>query len=455
MAKNRLLWSLHRELHIAPMSKPDWKDLRLAEMKLRRHSKSLFKEWIELTTVSRQLGEALLKASAGAASARSVTERGQVFGQLQCHLALQGARRTSHPKSMQQALDMYHALDRRSQMALSDEANQLRRADFPARLREALLVAMTTMDSQEISRELATATTELSAFLRRRRPGSDDYALLIHEPSCEVAPLVLMAERILCENCCNPYKMPLEFAHVDISAGANVAFTDINVNADALEMTPKPGGTQLTGVAGVVEESPRPSVSVLAATRLVETAQQHPRVKNELVMPAILRAGHEAPGDAAEVPPVAILTADDGGRRSGGEGMTSVAAKPLAVTTGTAAYFEPVEPPRESIEAAGKSGTATRGSINEAQKTRELSEEEKIYLEIERVRRILFKMDLKELMEIRSYPRPPAGLEPLLKCNLVLLGYEDSELKTWADIKKKITKVGTFYCHPLPESCFI
>ena len=80
--------------------------------------------------------------------------------------------------------------------------------------------------------------------------------------------------------------------------------------------------------------------------------------------------------------------------------------------------------------------------LTEASKKRSLTEEEKIYIEIERIRRLLFKMDLRELMEISGYPRPPAGLEPLLRSNLIILGNPEPQLKTWADIKKKIKAVG-------------
>ena len=121
--------------------------------------------------------------------------------------------------------------------------------------------------------------------------------------------------------------------------------------------------------------------------------------------------------------------------------MSQVKAVPLVGGEVLATSFDSTMK-KESLDQTKKAAAAVTADLAEAQKTRELTEEEKIYLEIERIRRLLFKMDLKELMEIRGYPRPPAGLEPLLTCNLVLLGHAESELKSWGDIKKKIVKVG-------------
>jgi len=214
-----------------------------------------------------------------------------------------------------------------------------------------------------------------------------------------------------------------------------------NLNFDVLTaLMPSNVGVQMMGATkeSSEDESKRGSFSVMAMTRMIESVVQHPKVKKELVMPTMLRVVPESEIES-EVVPAADISKSTGAAFKPEKRLSKLDAKPLKGPEATTTAFVPTEPKTETTDAHNPKAATTTVPM-EAQKTRSLTEEEKVYLEIERVRRILFKMDIKELMEIRGYPNPPAGLEPLLKCNLVLLGHSEATLKSWADIKKKIQK---------------
>ena len=347
---------------------------------------------------------------------------------------------------MQRSLDMFHALDGRSKVALSDQANKLERSFFDGGRKEALLIAMTTLDTAKIEEELATLTKELGGGSVGGGSEDDEWAAtdeFIHGQYYELAALILMAERILCENCCNPFKAPLDRAVIQRLTGefANNA----NLNFDVLTaLMPSNVGVQMMGATkeSSEDESKRGSFSVMAMTRMIESVVQHPKVKKELVMPTMLRVVPESEIES-EVVPAADISKSTGAAFKPEKRLSKLDAKPLKGPEATTTAFVPTEPKTETTDAHNPKAATTTAPM-EAQKTRSLTEEEKVYLEIERVRRILFKMDIKELMEIRGYPNPPAGLEPLLKCNLVLLGHSEATLKSWADIKKKIQKAGSY-----------
>ena len=250
--------------------------------------------------------------------------------------------------------------------------------------------------------------------------------------------MILMAERLLCENCCNPYKAPTGEAKEGVE-GVEGDTSDVNISHGIAVLPPHAPGTVMQGQLGEDDESKYLGVTVALAAQLREAAIRHPQIQSDLVTPTTQRMAPLGRPFVEEVQPVEKGAAS--GARPKGTTMTAVST-PLGVAQAAATAFDPQNPQIDSVAKKAKAAP-TAAAASAVAPTGELSEEDKIRIEIERVKRLLFKMDVKELMEIRGYPRPPAGLEPLLRCNLVLLGNKEAELKTWVDIKKKIVKVGT------------